>query len=45
MSSEAQNVIAEVVRAHPAGVQATRAADLTFDEAQRVLAIFDGPDA
>ncbi|QHB41392.1 RecT-like ssDNA annealing protein [Mycobacterium phage Megiddo] len=31
--------------AESAGVQATRAADLTFDEAQRVLAIFDGPDA
>ncbi|AVP42364.1 hypothetical protein SEA_MISHA28_65 [Mycobacterium phage Misha28] len=29
--------------AESAGVQATRAADLTFDEAARVLAIFDGP--
>ncbi|AMU78475.1 RecT-like DNA pairing protein [Mycobacterium phage SkinnyPete] len=31
--------------AESAGVQATRAADLTFDEAARVLAIFDGPAA
>ncbi|AJA43359.1 RecT-like ssDNA annealing protein [Mycobacterium phage Sbash] len=31
--------------AESAGVKATRAADLTFDEATRVLAIFDGPDA
>ncbi|AJF40403.1 RecT-like ssDNA annealing protein [Mycobacterium phage Malithi] len=29
--------------AESAGVQATRAADLTFDEANRVLEIFDGP--
>ncbi|WRQ08191.1 recombination and repair protein [Mycobacterium phage dwieneke] len=31
--------------ADTAGVQATRAADLTFDEANRVLGIFKGPDA
>ncbi|QFG09081.1 RecT-like ssDNA annealing protein [Mycobacterium phage ThulaThula] len=30
--------------AEAAGVQATRANDLTFDEAARAIAIFDGPD-
>ncbi|AHG24369.1 RecT-like DNA pairing protein [Mycobacterium phage MichelleMyBell] len=30
--------------AEAAGVQATRAADLTFEEAARAIAVFDGPD-